>query len=205
MSDSINRIPMTEEQTVMMENYEKEASEYFYRSPESNPHREWIDRALSKVNPEANILEIGSGNGWLSDYVESKGFHIERTDGVKAFVNYQNERGKKAFILNLFEDSLKPNYYTLILAASVFHHFTREQFALMLQKMTLGLTPGGYLAFRTKKGEGERLTDSNEGLQVYYCYWLEEPLKSILAEAGFTVENISESGPQHLAVLARKK
>lgn len=117
---------MTEEQKVMMENYEKWAGEFFYRSPESNPHGGWVDVALEKVGLEAKILEIGSGNGWLSNYVESKGFRVERTDGVEAFVKYQKERGKEASRLNLFEDNLKQEYYNLILAASVFHHFTRE-------------------------------------------------------------------------------
>lgn len=203
-SSDKTRIPMTEEQKVMMENYEKGAIEYFYRSSASNPHGEWIDVALSRVGHEAKILEVGSGNGWLSDYVETRGFHIERTDGVEAFVKYQKEKGKEAFRLNLFEDNLKQEYYNLILAASVFHHFTREQFASILEKMFQGLAPKGYLAFRTKKGEGEGLTDSDEGLQVYYCYWTEEPMKMALEEAGFVVEKIAESGPKHLAILARK-
>lgn len=205
MGPSYNtHIPMTEEQKVMMENYEKGAEEYFYRSPESNLHREWLDTALSKIGPEAKILEVGSGNGWLSDYIETKGFHVERTDGVEAFVKYQKEKGKEAFRLNLFEDDLKQGYYNLILAASVFHHFSREQFPLILEKAFQGLAPKGYLAFRTKKGEGEGLTDSNEGLQVYYCYWTEEPMKRALEESGFVIEKIAESGSRHLAVLARK-
>ncbi len=195
---------MTEEQRVMMENYEKGAEEYFYRSSENNPHSEWIDAALVEIEPDAKILEIGSGNGWLADSIETKGYQVERTDGVDAFVKYQKEQGKNIFKLNLFEDNLKQEYYDLILAASVFHHFTREQFALILEKMFRGLASGGRLAFRTKKGEGEGLTDSIEGLLVYYCYWTEEPLRKVLEKAGFTVEKIEESGPKHLAVLARR-
>lgn len=197
-------IPMTEEQQVMMESYEKGAEEYFYRKSENNPYSEWIDAALEKVGSEAKILEIGSGNGWLSDYVEAEGYQVERTDGVEAFVKYQKEKGKNAFKLNLFEDNLKHEYYDLILAASVFHHFTREQFSLILEKMFQGLTPGGYLAFRTKKGESDGLADSYEGLRVYYCYWTEEPLREALEKAGFIVEKIGESGPKHLATLVRK-
>lgn len=196
---------MTEEQKVMMENYEKGARDFFYRSPESNPYQEWIDTALTRVGPDAKILEIGSGNGWLSDYIEARGFFVDRTDGVEVFVRYQNSKGHNAFLLNLFEDNLQENHYQLILAASVFHHFTREQFVTVLHKMSQGLVSGGYLAFRTKKGESEGLTDSNEGLRVYYHYWLQEPLRRIVEEAGFVVEEILESGPQHLALLAKKQ
>lgn len=109
----------TLEQEIMRRSYEEHASKYFYRDAESNVHGEWIDEAVSKVEISQEILEVGSGNGWLADLLESRGYHVDRTDSSEDFMRYQQTQGHEAFVLDLFTDEIQEGKYGLVLAAKV--------------------------------------------------------------------------------------
>jgi 2-polyprenyl-3-methyl-5-hydroxy-6-metoxy-1,4-benzoquinol methylase len=192
------------EQEIMKRSYEEHASKYFYRSAGSNEHGEWIDEALEKIGVSGNILEVGSGNGWLADLLESRGYRVDRTDSSRAFVEYQRSQGHDASLLDLLTDAISQEAYQLIIAASVLHHFTAEQLPIILEKLYRGLAPGGWLAFRIKRGTEAGVSQSNEGLEVYYQYWEIEPLRAVVERAGFHIDRIGESGPKHIAVLAQR-
>lgn len=196
-------IVKTEEQIAMLHSYEEQAQKYFYRDP-SGVNTEWIDRAVDLIPAGGTILEIGGGNGWLADYLEEKGYRVERTDGVKAFVEYQQSTGKEAYILDLFTDELKKSHFDLVILASVIHHFTREQLPLVFNKIFVGLKPGGRMALRTKSGDGEGLFPTVEGVPVYYCYWNVEELRLVLEVSGFREIDVYQEGPKHIVATARK-
>src|SRR5687768_7943848 len=85
--------------------------------------KEWLDRALKLVPPGSHILEIGSAHGRDAQYMEDKGYKVDRTDAARSFVDYMASRGKKARYLNLLADDIGSNWQ-MIYANAVLLHFT---------------------------------------------------------------------------------
>ena len=194
----------TAQQREMLENYERLASNYFHRKPETIVDAKWLDAMLEHIEPSDTLLELGSGTGVIADYVESKGFHVERSDAVDAFVEHQKEKGKVAYTLDLFQDALEKDKYKAIFAASVFHHLTKEQFPVVLKRLHTALQDAGYLSFRQKKGTGEEFVQSMEGVPAYYQYYTAQELQKILQDCGFAIEHVFDHEPKHVSIIAKK-
>ena len=197
----------TKEQLKMLESYEKEGKKYFYRGEKiPTDTKEWVDALQEKLSVAMSIIEVGSGNGWLADYYEKSGLVVECTDAVDTFVHHLEKSGKKVRKIDLLNDSLGITSYDCIIGASVLHHFTVEQFEIILEKFYRGLNTNGIVAMRVKKGEGTAFVDSVEGLKVFYKYWTEGELRQVLEKGGFVIEELkTNSQGTHVSVIARKK
>lgn len=170
--------------------------------------KEWLDTSLSLLASNARILEIGSAHGRDADYIESKGFIVDRTDAVKGFVDYQINEGHKARVLNVLTDDFR-GPYDMVYANAVLLHFDNDQVKLILKKIRDALKSKGILAFSVKIGDGESWSDSKIGAPRFFSFWREEPLREILDRTGFTVEYFEVGATGHdnsdwYHVIARK-
>ena len=146
----------------------------------------WIDTTLARIQPAARILEIGTATGRDADYMESRGFRVERTDATKAFVTLQQERGHEAKVLNVLTDELG-GPYDLVFADAVLLHFSPDQTGRVLEKIKRSLKPGGTLAFTLKKGDGEEWSEHKLGERRYFCFWQPDAIRTLLVSKGYDV------------------
>jgi bisphosphoglycerate-independent phosphoglycerate mutase (AlkP superfamily)/very-short-patch-repair endonuclease/uncharacterized SAM-binding protein YcdF (DUF218 family)/ADP-ribose pyrophosphatase YjhB (NUDIX family) len=155
----------------------------------------WLEQALNKLKPEAKILEIGSGSGADSDYMESKGFTVYRTDAAESFIKYQQNLGKKITKLNLLEDFELTDKYDLIYASKVLGHFTKRQVREILLKLKNNLTASGLLAINVKLGtKPAKFNDYLDiGGELYKDFWNEEGFEKVLAELDFEIKYAQKS------------
>lgn len=170
----------------------------------------WVDRCVNELAPDARILEIGSGGGRDADYIESLGWHVVRTDAVKGFVDYQVERGKDAYMLNVISEPL-PQGFDLIVADAVLVHFSDSDSELVVEKVYDALNPGGRFGARVKEGEGEEeKTDDKMDKARYFNYWQQADFEELLVQAGFSrIEtdkgtSSRQNHPAWLQVIAHK-
>ncbi|MBX9924174.1 MAG: methyltransferase domain-containing protein [Rhabdochlamydiaceae bacterium] len=161
----------------------------------------WIDASLSLLPLDAHILEIGSAFGRDAQYIESKGFSVERTDATKGFVSLLQEKGYYARLFNVLTEDFSA-VYDLVFANRVFLHFTPFELESVLNKIKASLTDKGILAFSLKKGEGEEWSEEKLGNPRYYCYWSRDKIQSLLELSGFEVISIAEDD-KFLQVIAR--
>lgn len=148
--------------------------------------KQWIDALLDSLNPPAKILEIGSGDGRDANYIEALGYHVERTDGAKEFVNMQREQGKRAHVLNLLTDELS-GAYNLVFANAVFLHFNKQEFQAALHKVYNALQAGGRFGLTLKRGDGEEVTSQKMNAPRYFKFWQLDDIKHTLQTGGFTI------------------
>ena len=155
----------------------------------------WLEQALNKLKPEAKILEIGSGSSADSDYMESKGFTVYRTDAAESFIKYQQNLGKKITKLNLLEDFELTDKYDLIYASKVLGHFTKRQVREILLKLKNNLTASGLLAINVKLGtKPAKFNDYLDiGGELYKDFWNEEGFEKVLAELDFEIKYAQKS------------
>lgn len=191
--------------------YNKSVDAYVQSTPPKvDGHiKTWLDDCIKTLKPISKILEIGVGHGKDADYIESKGFLVERTDASSSFVDYQKSKGHDAKILNILTDNIIKKY-DMVLADAVWLHFTPEEAKMATAKVLNALNPNGIFAFSVKEGEGTELTDRKLNHTRYFCYWNETDIKKLLQEVGFNklrITNATDYRPDRpgwLLIIAEK-
>jgi len=178
----------SENQLETIEWYNKNVEHYVISSPLRRTNDEfkvWIDRLLTSLKPQSDILEVGSGFGRDADYIESLGYFVRRTDAAVSMVELQQETGKEAELFNPLTENVD-GMFDAIFANGVLGHFTESQALLSLEKLSQNLKPDGMFAFSVKVGEGEEM---QEGRLRHY--WQQERLEYLVNQAGYSIQHLT--------------
>jgi SAM-dependent methyltransferase len=187
--DGWTRVATDNERTVAT--YEEKA-EAFRESIPKEPHHQLIDLLADLVPAGARVLELGSGTGRDAAELERRGFVVRRTDATEAFLEMMRADGHDADRLDALTDDFG-GPYDAVFADAVFLHFARTQLAAVLRK---AVHAAPVLAFSTKEGAGEEWSNRFLDLPRHFVMWQEEPLRELLASAGWSVrELIRTTGP----------
>lgn len=172
------------------------------------PVKDWIDTVLTLLVAPHRILEIGSANGRDADYIESRGYTVERTDAVTGFVELLQLHGHQARRLNALTDDFG-GPYELIFADAVFVHFTSFELMRILASVRRSLSPNGLLAFSLKEGDGSELKIIKLTAPRFFQYWKEDAMHALLAECGYKVVSFKKfrgnDGQNRLQFIAKAK
>lgn len=176
-----------------VQSYDGHVQEYIDATPQKVEGfiQTWIDNVLAGLSQTAKILEFGTAFGRDADYIESKGYAVERTDVTPGFVKLLQDKGHAARILNAITDDLGSGY-DLIFADAVLLHFTRDEAQRVIGKVHDALVSGGRFAFSLKIGEGEEWEETKLGAPRFFCYWTKETIEPVLGQAGFTDMHITD-------------
>jgi SAM-dependent methyltransferase len=148
--------------------------------------RVWIDFALELLVPGSFILELGSAHGRDANYIESKGFTVDRSDAAEAFVKYLQKQGRKARYL----DALKGGYggpFDMVYANSVLLHFTSREMVRVFKSTRNALNPEGLFVFSVKVGDGSGWKTSKLRDARYFTYWREKALREFIEAQRYEV------------------
>lgn len=190
---------MNDSNATTIQSYDGHIQEYIDNTPQTVDGfiRDWIDNVLARLPQDAKILEFGTAFGRDADYIESKGFTVERTDVTPGFVKLLQDNGRKARILNAITDDLGTSY-DLIFADAVLLHFTRDEVQRVISKVHHALVNGGRFAFSLKIGEGEEWEETKLGAPRFFCYWTKETIQPVLEQAGFTDIHVTDDHVSHV-------
>ncbi|MBA3954322.1 methyltransferase domain-containing protein [Candidatus Dependentiae bacterium] len=187
-----------------LQTYENCIQEYVQNTPTtvSSDRKVWIDSALSYINTQDSILEIGSALGRDANYIESQGYKVKRTDATKNFIKLLQQHGYEATLLNILTDNLG-GPYDMVFASAVLIHLNPEEFKKCLSKMYNSLQHEGILAFSVKQGTGEEWSEREIGGPRYFCYWLPNDLQELLLKNKFKIIDIKLNN-QWIFVITKK-
>lgn len=117
---------MSDTNDTTVQSYDAHIQEYIDGTPQvvQGFVKSWIDTVLAGLSHDTQILEFGSAFGRDADYIESKGYKVQRTDVTPGFVTLLQSQGHQASILNAITDDLN-GPYDLVFADAVLLHFTR--------------------------------------------------------------------------------
>jgi predicted TPR repeat methyltransferase len=188
-----------------LQSYNDHIQEYVDGTPKTveGDFKAWIDQALDLIPQGSSMLELGSGFGRDADYIESKGFKVNRTDAAQGFVDLMAQQGHHAQLLNVITDEFGENL-DMIFANAVLLHLSPGQTEKVIAKAYKSLKPGGVFAFSVKQGEGSGWSQEKLNAKRYYKYWTESELKSQLVRANFKQIDLSNSTDKWLQVIAKK-
>jgi hypothetical protein len=149
-----------------------------------------LDWLAAAVGTGAHVLEIGSAGGRDAIALEERGLKVRRTDVTPAFVELMRSRGYDADLLDPLGDELG-GPYDGVWASACLLHVGRDDLPGVLANLAGATRSGGALAMSLKEGDGEGWsTHGHVRAPRRFVYWREEPLRAVLAEAGWRAEQI---------------
>jgi SAM-dependent methyltransferase len=173
-----------------------------------------IDRFVGLLRPGARLLEIGSGSGRDARALEHAGMSVRRTDITPAFVQLLRDSGFDADVVDpLVDDLADPaapgTPYAGVWADASLLHVDREDLPRVLSRLADATEPDGVLFVGVKEGDGADWSmHGNVTAPRFFTFWREEPLRSALAGAGWTVTSVERDSGSHgepwLQVVARR-
>ncbi|MBF4766995.1 methyltransferase domain-containing protein [Nocardioides agariphilus] len=178
-----------------------------------------IARFVASVAPGGRVLEIGSGPGRDALALEQIGLSVRRTDVSPGFVRQLRSAGYVAEELDPLRDELTDPLrdgapYDGVWANASLLHVRRESLPIVLRRLAAATRTGGTLHMTLKEGDGEQWSvHGHVGAPRFFTYWRESPLREVLRDAGWDVNEVrhGESQPidrpsqSWLAVFATKR
>ena len=156
-----------------------------------------VKLCLDKAPDEISLLDVGAGDGRAMEYASSLGIRVFGVDNSKGFIDVLQEKSSKGLIpqnsfllANMSDLPLEDASFDVVrMNASLLHlpligaGFTVD---LAIENAKRVLKPGGLLYILVKKGNGQALIDTNEGLgKRYYQMYTHEMLETVLLRNGF--------------------
>ena len=145
------------------------------------------DRFLSKLPPEALILDFGCGSGRDTKYFLEKGFSVEAIDGSKELCRIASEFTGITVRHMYFEMLNESEKYDGIWACSSILHLDRESLADVMRKMVAALKLGGIIYTSFKYGDYEGVRNGR-----YFTDFTEESFLDFLEKLDCTEVVIEE-------------
>ena len=140
------------------------------------------------TDKQANILDIGCGEGGFVLYLQEKGF--KNASGID-ISREQIDKGKELGISNLHEEDLlaflKRNepIYDLIVARDVLEHFDKEEVYEICESVQRVLRPGGQLLFQSPNGNGIQVEKIFHGDFTHDTLFTVDSAAQLLKSCGF--------------------
>jgi 2-polyprenyl-3-methyl-5-hydroxy-6-metoxy-1,4-benzoquinol methylase len=154
-----------------------------------------LDWLAGAVGPGGRVLEIGSAGGRDAVALEERGLTVRRTDVTPAFVELMRSRGYEAEVLDPLTDDLvdeEHGPYDGVWASACLLHVARDDLPTVLRNLAGATRPGGALAMSLKEGDGEEWSvHGHVRAPRRFVYWREEPLREVLTEAGWRVDEVA--------------
>ena len=197
---------MSDANDATLRTYEQAAQLYRERTARTALDNDLIELVTAYAPEGASVLEIGSGPGFDAAVLEERGFRVRRTDATAAFVEMLQAQGHQADLLDVRTDDIGGRY-DVVFAQAVLLHIDRAELAGVLARLSAPVRPGGLLAISLKEGDGEEWSSHKVELPRHFVFWREEPLRAVLAEAGWepvVVDHLSTPHGPWLVSLSRR-
>lgn len=174
--------------------YDAKADDYADRFASAEPDRH-LSAFIAALPEGAHVLDLGCGPGTASAFLRAAGHVPDPVDASPAMIALANRRHDIDARLATFDDIDAVARYDGIWANFSLLHASRADLPRHLAALRRAVKPGGLLHLGMKTGAGE----ARDGLDRLYSYYSVAELKTILAEAGFTVTATSEGHERGLA------
>ena len=179
--------------------YDLDAVAYAEQAAELPAHLcRQLEELAAELGPGARVLEIGSGGGRDAAALEDLGLDVRRTDITPAFVALLREAGHEAYLVDPLTDDLSTpdGPYDAVWANASLLHVARADLGVVLARLAEVTRPGGLLRIALKQGDGEGWsTHGSIGNPRHFTYWQAEPLRAVVADAGWGQVRIEADVP----------
>jgi SAM-dependent methyltransferase len=163
--------------------YAARAQEYAELTDDFNASDPGLDAFIAAVVPAGRVLDLGCGPGASAARMAKAGLRVDAFDPVAEMVALASRHPGVTVRQAGFDDLDDTGIYDGIWANFSLLHAPRADMPRHLAGIRRALRPGGrfHIALKTGTGEGR------DALGRHYTYYMEDELRGLLAETGFTV------------------
>jgi SAM-dependent methyltransferase len=174
--------------------YDARAGDYADRFAVSQPDRH-LQRFIAALPKGAHVLDLGCGPANAAAFMRAAGLKPDAVDASPGMVALANQRHAIGARLATFDDIDGVAVYDGIWASFSLLHAARDDLPRHLSAIHKALKPQGIFHIGMKTGTGA----ARDRIDRLYTYVSRPELLGLLAEAGFTVTDVSEGTEVGLA------
>ncbi len=186
--------------------YEKITDEYVKEYVNDFSDTPYIDSFLSFLPQNASILDVGSGPGQFSDYMQKKGFTVQGIDTSPAMLKVARAKFPNVEFSEMDMCTLnfpKNNFDGLLVAYSLIHVPSYE-IDDVLHELNGVLKVGGYMHVIAQQGETDQIVAEplKAGEKIFVNFFSLKLLIKHLTDAKFEIieaKEVSSSDPNSLS------
>lgn len=152
---------------------------------------------LRGLGPDAAILELGCGAGYLLEFLQWVGYRgVRGVDLSAELVELAAARGLPARVADAFDElRSRPEAYDAVIAVDFLEHLTREEVLRLLPLVLYALRPGGRVVLQTANGQGLMPNQVIYGDFTHLTIFSPDSLSQVLRVCGFERVECFETGP----------
>ena len=162
--------------------YEREAPRYTQHFGQR--YSRFLDSFLDRLEPGAQVLELGCGGGRDLQQMLTRGFAVDATDGTAAMVAKATERTGHPARQMRFDELEAVGAYDAVWAHASLLHETTADLPDVFARIYRALRPGGWFFANYKLGEGE----GRDSFGRFYNFPRRETLLSIYRALDWVIE-----------------
>ncbi|MGD1933642.1 MAG: class I SAM-dependent DNA methyltransferase [Candidatus Phaeomarinobacter sp.] len=169
--------------------YDKEAETYA-RKQRSAELPMSFDRFVAALPAGGHVLDLGAGDGYFSQELESRGFEVTATDGSAGLAAIASKNLRRPVRVSRFDELEDIATYDGVWAHATLHHAPLEAVPDIIARVHRSLKLGGVFHMSVKTGRPA----GRDKLGRFYCYPSRENVDSALSQAGGWQEILFETG-----------
>ncbi len=189
--------------------YERNARRFDTERAKGLHERVWLDRFLSLLPPEGNVLDLGCGSGDpVARYMTAQGFDVVGVDASTAMLDIARERFPSGdWRLADMRTLSLPETFDGIIGWNSFFHLRQDEQRAVLPKLAAHLRPGGALMLTVGPQAGEVAGTVGDD-PVYHSSLAPDEYRQVLAGLGIGIVRFTFEDPechQQSVLLAQAK
>ena len=155
----------------------------------------WLDRFTLDWPTDARVLDVGCGSGWpMGAALLARAFPVTGLDAAPDLIAHARATLPSGdWRLGDMRDNLPDGAFHGVLAWHSLFHLTPEAQTLLLPALAARVADGGRLMFTAGPAHGEAIGEWR-GEPLYHGSLAPEAYRSLLVEAGLTIENGGDQG-----------
>jgi cyclopropane fatty-acyl-phospholipid synthase-like methyltransferase len=152
-----------------------------------SPDEEWLVDLLARLPGQAEILELGCGQG-----VAARRIVDAEHDYVGVDISAEQLRRSRQLVPeadfrhgDFTQIAFDPNSLDAVVALYVFNHLTRAELPELLERIAQWLRSGGWLLATFGRSGTESVQDDWLGVPMFFGSYTEDETRELLRRAGF--------------------
>lgn len=163
--------------------YDREASEYVKQFVKGSDR--FLDDFLDRLDPGAQVLELGCGGGRDAQRMLERGFVVDMTDGSQGMAAEARQRTGQAVRLLRFDELEAVEAYDAVWAHASLHHQPLAGLGAVLARVQRALRPFGWFFANYKLGQG----DARDAFGRLYNFAPRQVLLDLYTDSGWLLED----------------
>lgn len=182
---------MADKSKLAVNTYNKIAGVYTKEYFDDLSDAPYLDKFLKMLSSRSKILDIGSGPGQFSKYINERGFDVSGIDYSDEMVAIAKKKVPSVTFqkMDMRKLEFEPETFDALLVSYSLIHIPSNQIPSTLKGFNRVLKPNGYIEVIAQKGKANQVIDEPfmPTEKMFFNFFTKDRISKFLQKAGFGV------------------